>query len=57
LGLVVVLGLGLRLVHAGHSLRIDELETWAYAQRPLAQTFQGSGHGAFFRREFQNNLL
>jgi uncharacterized membrane protein len=34
LGLIVLAGTALRLFHIGHSLRVDELETWAHAQRP-----------------------
>lgn len=33
--LIVGAGAALRLFHLGHSLRVDELETWAYSQRPL----------------------
>lgn len=35
LALVVGIGAALRLFHLGHSLRVDELETWAASQRSL----------------------
>ncbi|MBI5240639.1 MAG: glycosyltransferase family 39 protein [Elusimicrobia bacterium] len=35
LWLIVGLGAALRLLRLDHSLRVDELESWAYAQRPL----------------------
>lgn len=42
--LIMALGGGLRFFRIGHSLRIDEAETWVYSQRPLGHLVGVSHH-------------